>query len=380
MRKELPMYPRNRPTIDRFVIMGNSTSDRGTFMKRKLFGFIPISLIASIFQKTHNGRFTNGYTWADNAGAMFASSTLAKHLVNKHRHIMDTTDVADAIIGRDAHVMKEFAGAYNLNDDKLIKYQQANYFRLYAEGGLTSADYRCKFTLNPLKEIPRLIVSSLARQRRKLIADDQDSHIPCSIKEKTLMIEWSGGNDLITVNSKPDRESAIRGVNARIDNLLALIQHGYQNFVLITMPDLSVTPRFQAQSLEARNNAKIISDYFNDELKRRCQELKHNRPDIAVDIFDINITLKKVLADPEKYGFDKSKTAEQFVKSAEFKANKNNKCLSSSGYLFWDDVHPSADIHSMLASEFYNKFSRRYLFTAPAEAQLDAQLARRSMR
>lgn len=363
------MYPRNIPTVDRFIILGNSTSDRGTFMKRKLFGFISMRWVASIFKKTHADRFTNGHTWADDFSAMIASRFLADHFLNEHKHINRDTDIADAIITRDHQVVDEISQAYHLNNDKNVSYKNSAFCRMYAEGGLTSADYRCKFTINPLNEIPRLIVSCLEKQRRKLFADNDKNHVSDAVKAKTLVIEWTGGNDLITVNSKPDQQAATAAINARIDNLLALIKHGYRNFVLFTLPDLSVTPRFQHASAADRSNAATISQHFNEELKRRCAELKYTMPEISLDVFDINTTLTKVLASPESYGFDRDKTAAEFIDSDDYKKNKNNKTLPASRYLFWDDVHPSAHVHALLAAEFYQEFSKLYHLRLASESQ-----------
>jgi phospholipase/lecithinase/hemolysin len=354
------MHPRNTPTVDRFVILGNSTTDRGTFMKRKLFGFVPMRWIASIFKKTHDDRFTNGHTWADDFSAMIASRFLADHFLNEHKQITRDTDIADAVITRDHKIVDEISSAYNLKNDKIVSYKNSAFCRMYAEGGLTAADYRCKFTINPLNEIPRLIVSSLARQRQKLIADNDKNQVSDTAKAKTLVIEWTGGNDLITVNSKPDQQAAAAAIEARIENLKALIEHGYRHFVLFTMPDLSVTPRFRNSSTKDKINAAVISLEFNEELKRRCEELKYTMPDRSIDVFDINPTLEKVLASPELYGFDRDKTTVEFIKSDEYKKNKNNEVLPASRYLFWDDVHPSAHVHALLAAEFYDEFSKLY--------------------
>ena len=72
------------------------------------------------------------------------------------------------------------------------------------------------------------------------------------IKIKTLVIEWSGANDLITVNLHPNIKTAQRAVNARIENIEKLIEQGYQHFVLINLSDLSLTPRYQ--------NKKVTSE------------------------------------------------------------------------------------------------------------------------
>lgn len=142
-----------------------------------------------------------------------------------------------------------------------------NFVRTYCEGGLTSADYRHNFTFYPALLAYRLILSCLMRQRAKLLADDHKNNLTSQQKLNTLVIEWSGGNDLIKVNLKPTYHDADKAILARIDNVEKLFAAGYRHFVLVTVPNFSITPRYQGKSETERREAKVIVDYLNSELE-----------------------------------------------------------------------------------------------------------------
>ena len=124
--------------------------------------------------------------------------------------------------------------------------------------------------------------------RDQLLNYDKQHHISNEQKAETLIMEWSGANDLVTVNAEPSIAEADRAIAARIDNVKKLIAAGYRNFVLFNLPNLSLTPRYQALSKEAQDNAKKCTDYFNEQLKKACEQLNEDYPHCSIDPFDIN--------------------------------------------------------------------------------------------
>lgn len=113
-----------------------------------------------------------------------------------------------------------------------------------------------------------------------------------------MIIEWSGANDLLTVNAEPTLIEADNAVNARIANLEILIQQGYRNFVLVNLPDLSLTPRFQAKTRKEQENATKCSEYFNDQLADKAKQLIEKYKDLNIplnlSIFDANTPFKNI--------------------------------------------------------------------------------------
>ncbi len=89
------------------------------------------------------------------------------------------------------------------------------------------------------------MVSNLSEKRSLLLEDDIKHKLDSEHKSHTLVLEWSGANDLITVNSEPNIAAIHHSIASRVRNLKELIKNGYRNFTLFNLPDLSLTPYYQ---------------------------------------------------------------------------------------------------------------------------------------
>ena len=378
--------------ISRFVTMGDSLSDRGTLQNRYLLGFIPMSWLSGLRGESPEGRFTNGLAWSDHVIAMFSNVFTIEEFKNtatppeKSKLIDaldlagdkiykfksdDSEDIADEVICRNEKVLKRIQNSYNLNNDRTITYEGENLVRNYNEGGLTSFDYSwvinniTTWTRNSLKLFfSCLILATLGEKRSQLLADDAQQGLSKQHKAETLVIEWSGANDLITANAKPTRAAVDKAVAARVANLKELIKNGYQSFVWFNLPNLALTPRYQAKSQAERDNAERCSDYFNKELEKAYKELSINYPHCSIELFDVDKIFREVYQKPADYHFDASKLKDPYTRSAAFRINEDGTSPAT-GYMFWDDVHPTADMHALLATRFYQKFSMKYSFSPP---------------
>lgn len=361
--------------IRRRLFIGDSLSDRGTLDHLKLLDFVPMSFVAGLNGKSPHGRFTNGFLWVDMLGASESEQLEIDHW----RHAAKlpnigagNADLADRLL-TETELLEKNRKAFTLDDESNILYQGARYIRSYCEGGLTSADWKNKLTLPPSEEGARLVVSNLAAKRKKLLADDFRYKVPNIEKEETLVTEWSGANDLITVNSVPTKEAADKAVKARIVNLEALIRNGYKNFVLMNLPDLGLTPRYQAKSSSEQEKATKCSNYFNQQLTLRAEKLKkkYRAQNIFIDVFDVFSLLTQVYHAPEQYGFSKGKLKTPYTSSEQFKHNEADpvdqtiKISPADGYMFWDDVHPTATMHAWLAEKYLDQYGKDFVYKAP---------------
>ncbi|ARG99297.1 SGNH/GDSL hydrolase family protein [Legionella micdadei] len=341
--------------ITRIITEGDSLTDRGTASKR------PILRCFSDLSKSPQGRFTNGYAWSDHIVARFISEFLIKSFKKKG---MEATDISDSILFGETKIEDAIQHSYSLDNDLYVKYKGIDFVRSYDEGGLTAHDYRWALSYSPVRFFTRLILSNLGLKRQKLLDYDQEQTIPRAQKEQTLIIEWSGANDLITVNARPSHVEADLAIRARIKNAEELIKNGYRHFVLFNLPDLSLTPRYQALGGAELENAHECTDYFNTELAKACHELSIMYPHCSIEVFDVNSIFTDAYQNPEQYHFAKSKREKPYSTSPDFKINEDGTSPAS-GYMFWDDVHPSADMHALLADIFYEKYAREYNFSAP---------------
>lgn len=352
--------------IVHIAILGDSLTDRGTMDHRYLFDLIPMSFLSGLAGHSPYGRFTNGFTWSDFLSAMLADEFIINILKNKYG--LDDTDIADAVLSHDPHAEKLLFKAYSLDNDRFVQFEGQDFIRCYDEGGLSAHDYKWVPSTSIKCFFSRLILSTLEAKREALLAYDEAHELSRKHKEETLIIEWSGANDLITVNPEPSEVEADLAVKARLKNAEILIKNGYHHFILFNLPDLSLTPRFQNMTGEegeiARQNAHECCAYFNEELEKGVERLRAIYPHTNIDVFDVSSVFSEVYNNPEQHGFDKDKIKQPYVTSSDFKIEKNGSSPAP-GYMFWDDVHPSATMHAKLVEYGYRKFKFDYKFSAP---------------
>ena len=399
----------NGTKIDRLLIMGDSLSDQGEMNQRRLFGIIPMNGIAGLKQKSPAGRFTNGFPWSDQVLVDLANDYNIKQLeevVDGHQSpadygfhhqsiekastivdaLIDTpvrrtnlprraslndlrAGIADGVIDRDSAIEPVVKESYSL-DLKLkhnnleFNYQGQVLARSYAQGGLTAHDYSWTWSSSISRFFSRLILATLNQKRKQVFTDDIAAHITAEEKQKTLVVEWSGANDLITVNKKPSHSEADKAIKARIKNAEELIKHGYQHFVLFNLPNLGLTPRYQNKDLKEQKNADECSVYFNTKFKIACDQLAAKHPECSIKVFDVASVFNEVYNSPEKYRFDALKLKQPYTTSKDFKITSMHTSPQT-GYMFWDDVHPIMYLQSILANLFYETYSKEYHFIQP---------------
>ena len=179
-------------------MMGDSLSDRGTMGGRKLLYFIPMAGLSGL-GKSPKKRFTNGYNWADELAAFVSEDGIITKLERRGQR---SDDIADDIIDHDPRVEKPLQTYFNLDDDRFVNYRGQDYIRSYDEGGLTAYDYSTRITFNLKLLAEDQILATLDEKRHLMLGDDKARGISAEHKKKTMVIEWSGANDLVTINDK----------------------------------------------------------------------------------------------------------------------------------------------------------------------------------
>ncbi len=348
------------------IMMGDSLSDRGKANSDYILGCIPMSWLTGLNGTSPKGRFTNGYVWADILSSFFANDFLIKELKKKFNY--SNEDIADAVIHKKKWLKKELSYEYNLDNNLYVKYEGRDFIRSYDEGGLSAYNYAWWPSTNIIRFFSRIFLASLKEMRDALLKYDKKHQVSKKHKAQTLIIEWSGANDLITVNAEPSKAEVDRAIKERIKNVEILLKNGYRNFVLFNLPDLSLTPRFQNKKGEegekARKNAHDCVMYFNQKLAEECQKLQNMFPHCSFDVFDANSIFTEAYHNPEVYGLDPEKLKQPYKTSPDFKM-LHNGTSPATGYTFWDDIHPTADVHGILAKEFYLKYNALYSFVEP---------------
>ena len=157
-----------------------------------------------------------------------------------------------------------------------------------------------------------------------------------------LYIIWIGGNDLLRRKGPPARiiDNAVTNIAIGIDRLIAA---GAQNFLVMNMPNLGITPLMNGHNLHMngdsppyrfRDNpdggAKLAAD-FNQTLVR---ELTHYRKAVNLIAIDVFALMNRFVVDGL---FDNS--------THMLMANQP----TNESYMFWDTHHPTEDAHRLIA-------------------------------
>lgn len=140
-----------------------------------------------------------------------------------------------------------------------------------------------------------------------------------------------GGNDvadaidqnLTTATAQTVISNAITEIISSI-NLLAI--HGAKNFLLPSLPDLSLTPLYFGQAI-----AKNYTDMFNQLLKTSLNSLNH----VNIIEYDTNKFIQEI--------------SHEFTHTSIPCLTPTGICKNPENYMFFDSFHPTAKLHSMIS-------------------------------
>jgi phospholipase/lecithinase/hemolysin len=172
---------------------------------------------------------------------------------------------------------------------------------------------------------------------------------------------WIGSNDLFAAaksNAPPsqiamDIGAAVANVDAAIG---ALAAEGAKNFLVLTVPDLGKTPDAIAGGPTAEAGASALAAAFNATLLNGSGPIPPLSSLGAADglnlhVFDTFSALDTVIADPGAFGFT-NVTSPCLVGAVNYSGG--TPCAPTMAgqnqYLFWDDVHPTAAGHAVIAA------------------------------
>ena len=155
---------------------------------------------------------------------------------------------------------------------------------------------------------------------------------PSGLLGHSLVVVWGGINDFATNGlTTLTADHAVSDILAIVTALRAM---GARTILVAGIPDLGNTPYYHGQSKAGWAN--YISDYYNRELQGA---LPH-----GVVFYDTASLYRKMTIDPALYGLTN-------VTQACYNA-QGSVCPLPYAYLYWDQLHPTAHVHLILAHEF----------------------------
>ena len=160
-----------------------------------------------------------------------------------------------------------------------------------------------------------------------------------------LFIVFSGSNDVadILVRSLNPATVIPNAINGVLGAVRAFIDAGAQTIVVPNVPDLGLTPLFLGQGTAASAAATQLSIAFNSLLDTSLDAVSGVEI-VRVDTFAL---FRNVVSHPGDFGLSNVTTPCYSGFVAPNPAG--TECGNSSEFLFWDIVHPTTSVHSILA-------------------------------
>lgn len=163
-----------------------------------------------------------------------------------------------------------------------------------------------------------------------------------------LYVVWAGPNDLFAISDLTDSKLVQATVSNAVRNLSRAIRmlarHGARHILVPGLPDLGLTPLLASES----KDATALSFAFNTALSAALDRIESESRGVDIKRFDVAGLLGELHDRPGDYGF--ANATDQCILDATY------ACLLTSfnagpaaGYLFWDDVHPTAAAHAFMA-------------------------------
>jgi phospholipase/lecithinase/hemolysin len=276
----------------KLVVFGDSLSDNGNLFAITQ-GADPPPPYGVTFDGTNKifpGRFTDGRNWVDYFHRVAKSSGVDVPVVTAY-----------------------FADPQN------------DHATNFAIGGSTSGAVNVSGPTLP--GFPAQIDAYLEHLGEKSAADD-------------LCLIWIGANDFSAGINPAQTIANIK------DGIVKLSDKGAKDFIVISIPDLSLTPVVTAAGGPTILAAKrfVVTTNVLLELELLRFAFLHR---INIGLVDINAIFVPAVFNPVKFGFTNSTGSALAALAANPEINPND-------YVFWDGFHPTTNVH-YLAAEFIFK-------------------------
>jgi|GEM_PF-2296651 len=176
--------------------------------------------------------------------------------------------------------------------------------------------------------------------------DEYVDDAPAFDPNNTLFSVWIGANDLLEFSrgqsdaATPEAliTDAIGNIQTALNELAVI---GAQHFLILSLPDISQSPRFISRTTEERAAAQALVQSFNTALENAVNNFDAANPAITVYRFNVFSFLNSAMQDGTF-----ANTTGTLLVDPDDPAGAVNEPVND--YLFWDEIHPTTRAHGLL--------------------------------
>ncbi|BAW81112.1 fatty acyltransferase-like protein [Candidatus Nitrosoglobus terrae] len=178
---------------------------------------------------------------------------------------------------------------------------------------------------------------------------------------------WIGSNDvdalitglldrshsLSSSDIKTDINQAVGNIGSVVDSLA---KDDMKHLLALNVPDLSKDPRAiaAAKNVDPRDPAAVLADIqtltetFNSAFQQELLTLAQ-RDGFHLSFVNTYVALDNIVADPRKYGL--TNVTDPCWTGNFTDSQSGSVCANPNDHLFWDDLHPTAVVQSIVATD-----------------------------
>ncbi|RDA94068.1 hypothetical protein CP533_5296 [Ophiocordyceps camponoti-saundersi (nom. inval.)] len=161
-----------------------------------------------------------------------------------------------------------------------------------------------------------------------------------------LVVLFGGANDVyFNSNANPAAEAAAIG---RL--VIELRDAGATHFLLPGYPDLASVPHGRRVDAQLRTKLSTYTKQLDVDLERVAQNISSSSPGITIKVVNLQPLFDRIESGKNAFGFDQKGVTEPCLVGAYGEAS-HSVCSDPDRRVFFDDYHPSAKTHALIADE-----------------------------
>jgi phospholipase/lecithinase/hemolysin len=173
---------------------------------------------------------------------------------------------------------------------------------------------------------------------------------------------WIGSNDVLDIANDASLTQAQQqaDVAAAVNNEVSVIDQlaarGARNLLVLNVPDLGKTPDEIGRGATAAATASSLASLYDNELASALQPLQASGS-VKVNLVDTYSLLDQLVANPGAVGLSNATDPVWTGNVSSSSGTLNATGAAQNQYVFFDSLHPTAQTHSLLASDIASQLT-----------------------